>query len=62
MFLCWCSGCDGCCVFCFYCEAWICRNVRNARLRVPMCFRCLIFNLSGPCEFVFLLCFVASWT
>ena len=28
----------------------------------PMCFRCLIFNLSGPCELLFLLCFIASWT
>ena len=27
-----------------------------------MCFRCLIFNLSGPCELLFLLCFIASWT
>ena len=25
-------------------------------------FRCLIFNLSGPCELLFLLCFIASWT
>ena len=25
-------------------------------------FRCLIFNLSGPCELIFLLCFIASWT
>ena len=24
--------------------------VRNASPRGPMCFRCLIFNLSGPCE------------
>ena len=24
--------------------------VRNASARGPMCFRCLIFNLSGPCE------------
>ena len=23
---------------------------------------CLIFSLSGPCEFLFLLCFIASWT
>ena len=23
-----------------------------------MCFRCLIFNLSGPCELLFLLCFI----
>ena len=27
-----------------------------------MCCRCLIFNLSGPCELLFLLCFIASWT
>ena len=27
-----------------------------------MCFRCLIFSLSGPCELLFLLCFIASWT
>ena len=27
--------------------------VRNASLRGSMCFRCLIFNLSGPCEFYF---------
>ena len=36
--------------------------VRNASTRGPMCFRCLIFNLSGPCELLFLLCFIASWT
>ena len=30
--------------------------------RGPMCFRCLMFNLSGPCELLFLLCFIASWT
>ena len=36
--------------------------VRNASPRGHMCFRCLIFNLSGPCEFLFLLCFIASWT
>ena len=29
--------------------------VRNASPRGPMCFRCLMFNLSGPC-------FIASWT
>ena len=34
----------------------------NASPRGPMCFRCLIFNLSGPCELLFLLCFIASWT
>ena len=27
---------------------------RNASPRGPMCFRCLIFNLSGPCELFFL--------
>ena len=36
--------------------------VRNANPRGHMCFRCLIFNLSGPCELLFLLCFIASWT
>ena len=36
--------------------------VRNTSPRGPMCFRCLIFNLSGPCEWLFLLCFTASWT
>ena len=34
--------------------------VRNESPRGPMCFRCLIFNLSGPCELLFLLCFIAS--
>ena len=23
---------------------------------------CLMFNLSGPCELLFLLCFIVSWT
>ena len=36
--------------------------VRNACLRRPMSFRCLMFSLSGPCELLFLLCFIASWT
>ena len=36
--------------------------VRNASPRGPMCFRCLLFNLSGPCELLFLLCCIASWT
>ena len=36
--------------------------VRNARPRVPMCFRCLMFSLSGQCELLFLICFIASWT
>ena len=36
--------------------------VRNASARGPMCFRCLMFSLSGPCELLFLLCFIVSWT
>ena len=36
--------------------------VRNSSPRGPMRFRCLMFNLSGPCELLFLLCFIASWT
>ena len=36
--------------------------VRNAIPRGSMCFRCLMFNLSGPYELLFLLCFIASWT
>ena len=36
--------------------------LRNASPRGPMCFRCLMFSLSGPCELLFLLCFIASWT
>ena len=34
--------------------------VRNASPRGPMCFRCLIFKLSGPRELLFLLRFIAS--
>ena len=36
--------------------------MRNASPRGPMCFRHLMFTLSGPCELLFLLCFIASWT
>ena len=36
--------------------------VRNASPIGHMCVRCLMFNLSGPCELLFLLCFIASWT
>ena len=36
--------------------------VRHASPRGPMCFRCLMFNLSGPSEFLFLLCCIACWT
>ena len=35
--------------------------VRNVSPRGPMCIRCLMFILSGPCEFLLLLCFIASW-
>ena len=28
--------------------------VRNASPRGPMCFSCLMFSLSGPCELLFL--------
>ena len=27
-----------------------------------MCFRCLMFNLSGPCDCCFTLFYIASWT
>ena len=36
--------------------------VRNASPRGHMCLRCLMFSLSGPCELLFLLCCIASWT
>ena len=32
--------------------------VRNVSPRGPMCFRCLMFSLSGPCELLFLLCVI----
>ena len=35
--------------------------LRNASPRGPMCFWCLMFSLSGPCELLFLLGFIASW-
>ena len=39
--------------------------VRNASPRGPMCFRYLIFSLSGPCELLFLHCLLplgpAKW-
>ena len=34
----------------------------NTSPRGSMCFRCLMFSLSGHCELLFLLCFIASWT
>ena len=36
--------------------------VRNVSPRWPMCFKCLIFSLSGLCDLLFLLCCIASWT
>ena len=33
--------------------------VRNASPRGFMCFRCLIFSLSVPCELLFLLCLLS---
>ena len=30
--------------------------VRNTSPRGPMCFRCLMFSLSEPCDLLFLLC------
>ena len=35
---------------------------RNPSPRGPMCFNYLIFSLSGPCELLCWLCFIASWT
>ena len=36
--------------------------VRNASPRGPMCFGCPMFNLSGPCDLLFLICFISSLT
>ena len=36
--------------------------VRNASPRGPMCFRCLMFDMSGHCILLCLLCCIASWT
>ena len=36
--------------------------VRYASPKGPICVRCMMFNLSGPCELLFLLCCIASWT
>ena len=35
--------------------------MRNDSPRRPM-FRCLMFSLLGPCELLFVLCFIASGT
>ena len=34
--------------------------IRNASSRGPMYLMCLMFNLPGPCELLFLLWFIAS--
>ena len=44
------------CEIFFLLRAFLYILVRNASPRGPMCFRCLIFSLSGPCELLFLLC------
>ena len=36
--------------------------VRNTSPRGPMCFRCLMFSLSGPSELLFVLCFITFCT
>ena len=36
--------------------------MRNANPRGSMCFRCMMFSLSGLYELLFLFCFIASWT
>ena len=36
--------------------------VRNASPRGPMCFRYLMFSLSGPCDLLILICLISSWT
>ena len=42
---------------------WVLRAVfRNASPRGPMCFRCMMFSLSGHCDWLFLPCFIVSWT
>ena len=37
---------------------------RGMRFQEGLCVldACMMFNLSGPCELLFLLCFIASWT
>ena len=36
--------------------------VRNASPRRSMYFRCMMFSLPCPCELLFILYFIASWT
>ena len=50
------------CGIMFFLRAFLNMLVRNASSRGSMCFRCVMFSLSGPCEWLCLLCFIASWT
>ena len=54
----------GLCIICIMLELRAVFNMlmRNASPRGFMCFRFLMFNLSGPCELLFLLHFITSWT
>ena len=38
---------------CVRCYVFVKSSFKHASPRGPMCFRCLIFNLSGPCELFF---------
>ena len=44
------------CVIMLVLRAVFNKLVRNASPRGPMCYRCLMFYLSGPCELLFLIC------
>ena len=35
--------------------------VKNGSPRGSMCYRYMMFSLSGPCELLFLLGFIVSW-
>ena len=37
-------------------------NMLMMNVKESMCFRCLLFSLSGHCEFLFFICSIASWT
>ena len=51
-----------CDVLCFFVKSSFKHTGEECESKRAMCFRWLIFNLSGPCELLFLLCFIASWT
>ena len=48
---------DGIMLFLRYILIMIVRSPRRSWY-----FTCLMFSLSGPCQLLFLLCFIASWT